>query len=269
MGAEEAAGFESLVRLTDAEIEALLREVDHKDLVIALKDLDHGPNTLRHGVLFSMSQRVRLFVLEELEFAKPTAQEIADAQTRIFDVARDLGGRGTICWPPGSGKRVGGAEPEPAPEIVLPSELLELVRAPLDKLSFDEIRRMLHGMASLAEEHGVLLVEKLLGSIASDYLDHGIRLTVDGVESPLLEDMLLVRAKTLVRELEVRLSGIIEGMASIVAGDNPRLVEHKLNSIYGSNRSGPWVMRPGERGNRWAYRDTAVSWGRSEGAGWW
>ena len=36
-----------------------------------------------------------------------------------------------------------------------------------------------------------------------------------------------------------------------------------------SNRSGPWVMRPGERGNRWAYRDTAVSWGRSEGAGWW
>ena len=35
------------------------------------------------------------------------------------------------------------------------------------------------------------------------------------------------------------------------------------------NRSGPWVMRPGERGNRWAYRDTAVSWGRSEGAGWW
>ena len=35
------------------------------------------------------------------------------------------------------------------------------------------------------------------------------------------------------------------------------------------NRSGPWVMRPGERGSRWAYRDTAVSWGRSEGAGWW
>ena len=39
--------------------------------------------------------------------------------------------------------------------------------------------------------------------------------------------------------------------------------------ISESNRSGPWVMRPGERGSRWAYRDTAVSWGRSEGAGWW
>ena len=40
-------------------------------------------------------------------------------------------------------------------------------------------------------------------------------------------------------------------------------------AIYERNRSGPWVMRPGERGSRWAYRDTAVSWGRSEGAGWW
>ena len=41
------------------------------------------------------------------------------------------------------------------------------------------------------------------------------------------------------------------------------------HGIYPCNRSGPWVMRPGERGSRWAYRDTAVSWGRSEGAGWW
>ena len=44
------------------------------------------------------------------------------------------------------------------------------------------------------------------------------------------------------------------------------LAEHHFQN---GNRSGPWVMRPGERGSRWAYRDTAVSWGRSEGAGWW
>ena len=60
--------FSDLVKLTDREIQVLLKEVDQKDLIIALKAADQD---LKDRILANMSDRVRSFVEEEMEYLGP------------------------------------------------------------------------------------------------------------------------------------------------------------------------------------------------------
>ena len=62
--------FGDLVKLTDKELQVLLKEVEQKDLVVAPKGADEE---LRDKVLGNMSERVRQFILEEMEFLGPCA----------------------------------------------------------------------------------------------------------------------------------------------------------------------------------------------------
>ena len=55
--------FNDLIRLTDREIQILMREVDQKDLVCSLKG---SRRDLRGKILGNMSARVRHFIEEEI-----------------------------------------------------------------------------------------------------------------------------------------------------------------------------------------------------------
>lgn len=224
--------FEDLAKLSDDELLILLRTVDQKDMVVAIVDAPTGPEAFRTRALMAMSKRVRLFILEETEFAAPSPDESAASRARIWESARQLGEQGKIDWPPGSGKRVAPSESEVAPEApVLPQEL-SLFEKPLEELSLDEIRQALHGLANVAHEHDIVHWETMVDGVASSFVSEGLRMAVDGTEPDLLMDLLETRAQTLVRNQDVRLRVIIEGSASIAAGDNPRVVTRKLNTVY-------------------------------------
>jgi flagellar motor switch protein FliG len=60
--------FEDIAKLTDRELQSLLREVDQKDLIVALKS---ASEELKEKVLGNMSERVRTFITEEMEFQGP------------------------------------------------------------------------------------------------------------------------------------------------------------------------------------------------------
>ncbi len=80
--------FADIVKLTDREIQTLLREVDQKDLVIALKTAE---DELKDKVLGNMSERVRTFVNEEMEFLGPMrVSEVEEVQLRVVQQVRQL-----------------------------------------------------------------------------------------------------------------------------------------------------------------------------------
>ena len=64
--------FGDLVKLTDRELQLLMKEVEQKDLVVAMK---RAEEELKDTILGNMSERVRTFITEETEFLAPHASE--------------------------------------------------------------------------------------------------------------------------------------------------------------------------------------------------
>ncbi|MEW6751276.1 MAG: flagellar motor switch protein FliG [Candidatus Latescibacterota bacterium] len=86
--------FEDISRLTDREIQILLREVDQKDLVVALKAASAD---LKTKVLGNVSETVRTTIQEEMEFLGPMRlSEVEEVQLRIVQQVRQLEEQGQI-----------------------------------------------------------------------------------------------------------------------------------------------------------------------------
>ena len=86
--------FADLVKLTDKELQVLMREVEQKDLVIGLKAADQE---LKDKVLSNMSERVRSFIEEEMEYLGPMRlSEVEEVQLRIVQQAHQLEDQGQI-----------------------------------------------------------------------------------------------------------------------------------------------------------------------------
>ena len=86
--------FDEMCRLTDREIQTLLREVDQKDLVIALKG---ASDELKNKILGNMSDRVRTFIIEEMGHVGPMRLvEVEEVQLRILQQLWQLEEQGQV-----------------------------------------------------------------------------------------------------------------------------------------------------------------------------
>jgi len=86
--------FEDISKLTDREIQALMREVDQKDMVIALKG---ASEEMQEKILSNLSGRVRTFITEEMEYLGPMrVSEVEEVQLRIVQVVRQLEEQGQV-----------------------------------------------------------------------------------------------------------------------------------------------------------------------------
>ena len=92
--------FEDVILIDDKGIQRLLRDVDKKDLALALKVSDEK---IRVKIFKNMSERAAAVVKEELEYMGPVKlKEVEAAQMRIVDIVKELeeneeisiGGRG-------------------------------------------------------------------------------------------------------------------------------------------------------------------------------
>lgn len=92
--------FEDIVGIDDRGIQRILRDVDKRDLALALKVADEK---IRTKIFKNMSERAAAVVKEELEFMGPVKlKEVEGAQMRIVDIIKNLeeqeeisiGGRG-------------------------------------------------------------------------------------------------------------------------------------------------------------------------------
>lgn len=86
--------FEDIVMLDDRSIQQVLREVDGKDLAIALKG--QGEN-VQEKIFKNMSSRAAEIIKEDLEFMGPVrVSQVEEAQQKIVAVIRKLEDAGTI-----------------------------------------------------------------------------------------------------------------------------------------------------------------------------
>src|SRR5439155_14184605 len=86
--------FDDLTVLTDRDIQLLLREVDQKDLALALRGV--SPE-LSERMLGNMSQRGAQMLLEDMEAAPPQRRQVVDeAQSKIVGIVRRLEEAGAI-----------------------------------------------------------------------------------------------------------------------------------------------------------------------------
>lgn len=92
--------FEDLILIDDKGIQRILRDVDKRDLALALKTSD---DKLKTKIFKNMSERAAEVIREELEFMGPVKlKDVEVAQMRIVDVVKQLeereeitvGGRG-------------------------------------------------------------------------------------------------------------------------------------------------------------------------------
>ncbi len=93
--------FEDIVKLEERAIQQVLREVDQKDLVLALRG---APPDVMEVLLSNMSERGAVMLKEEMEVQPPQRKRDVDAaQSRVVAVVRKLEEAGTIVIARGGG----------------------------------------------------------------------------------------------------------------------------------------------------------------------
>jgi len=86
--------FEDLLKLDDRTIQLVLKEVDAKDLALALRG---ASDDVKERILANMSQRGAEMLREEMEFMPPQRRRVVEeAQSKIVGVVRKLEESGAI-----------------------------------------------------------------------------------------------------------------------------------------------------------------------------
>lgn len=80
--------FDDMIQIQDKDIQRILREVDRRDLALALKTADER---LKQKIFANMSERASDLLKEELQYMGPVRlKEVESAQARIVDIIKIL-----------------------------------------------------------------------------------------------------------------------------------------------------------------------------------
>ena len=105
--------FEDVVKLDDRSIQMVLKEVDQKDLAIALRGVS---DDVKHRIFSNMSERGAELLKEEIDFQPPQRRRvIEESQGRIVGVVRRLEEAGAVVISRGCRRRRRRADVDDAP----------------------------------------------------------------------------------------------------------------------------------------------------------
>ncbi len=94
--------FDDIAKMDDRSIQIILREVDMKDLAIALKT---ASDELKDKFLRNLSERAREMMLEDMEVMGPVRiKDVENAQQKIVDITKRLENEGKIILQQGGGE---------------------------------------------------------------------------------------------------------------------------------------------------------------------
>jgi len=220
--AVEPPSFDDLARLSDRATALLLREVAQHDVVYGLIG---ASDQVKERLLKPMTERVGDFIRTEMVFAgAPPAEEIEACRSRIVTKVLELRERGVLQWPSS------GNVPAPGPGRANPGT--DRLSTPLMDLTPYELLDILVGSAEEARREGIVSLERNIGQGPGTLLTAGVQLATDGTKPDLLQDILERRAATILRGRTLRAHLAIEGWLSIHLGDNPAIVQQKMESIF-------------------------------------
>jgi flagellar motor component MotA len=222
--------FGDIAKLTDREIQMILREVDTRDLAVSMLGANEAVN---ERYFANVSNRIGNLLREEMAArGEMSASDTAEVQSRIVETILQLRDHGQIVWPKENEK--------PRPKGELGEGYVaakERVKAQLAEKSYldmncEGITEAIVGLANVARAEGILELETLVDTASNDLLLTGIGLAVDGTEPELIQTILETRTEYLVLHCVTTCRMMMEGFMSIQCNDNPRIVEQKLRAFY-------------------------------------
>lgn len=96
--------FEDLVKLDDRSIQIILREVDTRDLALALKG---ATDELKEKIFKNMSKRAASLLKDELDYMGPVrVKDVESAQQKIVEIVRRIEEAGEIVIARGGGEEL-------------------------------------------------------------------------------------------------------------------------------------------------------------------
>ena len=218
----------ALTRLTASGAQTLMRDIDQKELVEALKN---AAAPLQEKFLGNMSARVRGFIETEMELSHISPAQIAQAQLNILLKAAACVERGLLDWP--FGKDATPAVDEAQPTYPPEPHIAALLQRPLDQLTANDMVELWLKIAEQARRFGILSLEQTADQAANPFLREALNLVVDGTEPKIIRDLLQTRLqRAILPQLRTRGLIIIEGLKSIQAGYNPGIIRHQLDALY-------------------------------------
>ena len=214
--------FNDISRLTDRETQLFLREIDTKVLAAAMKG---ARKPVRQRIFQNVSSRVAVLIQEETR--RVDGSRAPAAREKAGKIVADQVEKGLIQWPPK------GSIPKPRkmPKSYW-SKKRQTLAASKNLESLDDLDAWLVGLAEIARAEGILELNKALSATPDGLSEAALRLIVDGVEPGLAREILENLAESCLREQEIKYRKVIEGVLSIQAGQNPRIIEQKLAVIY-------------------------------------
>jgi len=96
--------FEDLMKLDDRSVQLILREVETKDLALALKG---ASEEVKEKIFKNISKRAAQLLQDELEYMGPVRiKDVEEAQQKIINVVRRLEEAGEIIIAKGGGEEL-------------------------------------------------------------------------------------------------------------------------------------------------------------------
>ncbi|MFC1526548.1 sigma-70 family RNA polymerase sigma factor [Candidatus Latescibacterota bacterium] len=214
-----------LAGVSDLGIQRVLRQVDQKDVVIALST---ASAEVRDKILGAMSQRVRTYIEEEMEALGPVpAEEVRRAQQGMVDLLRQASYRGRKLTKEHQDRK---------------RRLKRLLRhKPFGQMTLEDITGLFVDLARISSEEGPLALESFADAVPEGRADtdrdvllfvSGLRRGIGGQGAAPISQLLEKRARLLIQEHETRCKIITEGLAALAERATPDYMESRLRSHY-------------------------------------
>jgi|GEM_PF-3428449 hypothetical protein len=229
MPAKKKIDFENIADLTDQEIQIMLRQLDTKDLALALLS---ASGRLKDRIFTNVSERVQGILKEEMKLGGSKAKaEVVSVQKRIVNTVGQLVEAGAVSIKQAV-KKAPVRKPKLSKTYVAGKRATRaLARKPYSDLTLEESDQLIVGLAEIARAEGVLEMGKLtLGH--DEILNTCVNVVVDGVDPRHIRQILGNLMESVLHQQEVKFQKAIEGLLAIQNGENPQVIGQKVKAIY-------------------------------------
>ncbi|MCZ6634078.1 MAG: sigma-70 family RNA polymerase sigma factor [bacterium] len=217
--------FEDWAKLYDREIQYALREIDSRDLAVALMGNGKRMGAVKTRVMRNLSERVGRMIREAQSQFSPGKEDIEACQQKSLETIKQLQVLGMI---------------RPPARKPTHSQYERMMTAAAQK----RIERGLHGgrwtpdgisymtlipyLGMVMRDEGMDAARAMLNGVQESVLEQGIQLLAEGTDRETLVETLEKQADREIKRIKSKFKMVIDGLAAIQEGQAPREVGHHL-----------------------------------------
>ena len=216
--------MEDLAGLGNRSIQVLMRDIDTRDLAVAMLNV---PDELYGKLWKNLSQQARAVIKEEWAAIAPAdPAAIEAAHRKILEIANKLAAMGELMGSDGK------EDTEMEKKEWEAALIKEIERKPVELRTAAELVPIFFELSRVARREGLVAMEDLVNNhVGDDLLKLGLREIIAGTDMSVVMGVLEARKATLIQACERRLSMIVAAVEGVGSGLNPRLMEEKCKAF--------------------------------------